>query len=661
MAKMYPPRFPYPKDGGRRAEKQFYEACQNQLDDTWTVLYDVAWHGKRGKRVERGDADFVMMNESFGLFTIEVKGGEKIEVEKGQWYSTPNWSNERVTIKDPFRQVGDSKSVLFNYIKEHAPQVKLQGPFGHLVAFPGHIQEGPMGPNGPRELICDRRDILHLVETLENARRYLKINSQFSDGDIIAIKEKLMLSFALVGPQFFDLKDAVDELERLTEVQLRTFSMLRSESELTVIGGAGTGKTVLAFHKARELANQGLRTLFVCSSDSLANYLIVQLAEDLSNVKTHLYITSHGNFSRWMLYQQFVAKNLGAAAAEKLTRNVKEWPLADDFMRLPLEDLYDLVLQLKITLGAADALIIDEAQLMQAELYDLFIALMNEPKFIFIFGDRQQDWINRKAHLNTSGESLLEKYGSEEPIELMINCRSTNEIVDFSNEFVQKGSNPIGTSGAPVRIEVCESEDWVKLTAAVIHEWVNKYGLDITDITLLVEPDRMYEGIWRNSDVVNQFEANENGLTLHDGFAIDWWSGPHRFYSRSDVNVLTVGKPRITSRVYGVDRENQITNSFESWDAISKSIDQEVFWKHVDKHDRLVEACSYPVVTAKTIRDFQGLESTAVIVVNPVASQDKFLEEMYAMSTRAKALLAVVVNSETALLLNDVGVVSGFT
>ena len=66
MATMYPPRFPYPKDGGRRAEQDFYEACQNQFDDTWTVLYDVAWHGKRLLRVERGDADFVVMNESFG-------------------------------------------------------------------------------------------------------------------------------------------------------------------------------------------------------------------------------------------------------------------------------------------------------------------------------------------------------------------------------------------------------------------------------------------------------------------------------------------------------------------------------------------------------------------------------------------------------------------
>ena len=243
----------------------------------------------------------------------------------------------------------------------------------------------------------------------------------------------------------------------------------------------------------------------------------------------------------------------------------------------------------------------------------------------------------------------------------MINCRSTNEIVDFSNEFVQKGSNPIGTSGAPVRIEVGESEDWVKLSAAVIHEWVNNYGLDITEITLLVEPDRMYEGIWRDLDGVNHFEANENGLTLHDGFAIDWWSGPNWFYSRSDVIGLTARKKHIPSRANDVDLDKQITNPFAFDGKVANSFGEEIFWKQVDKHDRLVEACSYPVVTARTIRDFQGLESTAVIVVNPVFSQDKFLEEMYAMSTRAKALLAVVVNSETALLLNDVGVVSGFT
>jgi hypothetical protein len=461
-----------------------------------------------------------------------------------------------------------------------------------------------------------------------------------------------------VGPQFFDLKDAVDELERLTEVQLRTFSMLRSESELTVIGGAGTGKTVLAFHKARELANQGLRTLFVCSSDSLADYLNVQLAADSDEVRKNLVVTAHHAFFIGFLYRQFIAKNLGLAAAEKFTHEDSQLPLFDDFINLSFEDLHDLVLYVKMHLGATDALIIDEAQLMQAELYELFIALMNEPKIVFIFGDLQQKWTDRRASVNSSGESLLDKYGSKEPIELMINCRSTNEIVEFANVLVQKSSDRIGTSGEPVRIEVGESEDWVKITSAVIHEWINSYGIDITEITLLVEGRRMYEGLWHDIDEVNQFEANGNGLTIHDGFAIDWWSGPGWFDGRSDGSLLTIPKNNTPIRTY-FDLENQITNTFERYtipstkedEGIDKRLD-DFFFKRLDSHYRLVDACSCPIVTARTIQDFQGLESLAVIVVNPTATGAMFREEMYAMSTRARALLAVVVNSETGRLFN---------
>ncbi len=37
MATMHPPRFPYPKEPKRRAEEQFFRACDEQLPDDRNV------------------------------------------------------------------------------------------------------------------------------------------------------------------------------------------------------------------------------------------------------------------------------------------------------------------------------------------------------------------------------------------------------------------------------------------------------------------------------------------------------------------------------------------------------------------------------------------------------------------------------------------------
>jgi len=661
MAKMYPPRFPYPKDGGRRAEKDFYEACQKQLDDTWTVLYDVAWHGKRNNRVERGDADFILMSESFGLLAIEVKGGTKIEIEKGRWYSTPNWSNEKKEIKDPFRQVGESKSVLFDYIKQNVPQVNLKGPFGHLLVFPGHVQNGPIGPNGPRDLICDRNDIKNLAKTLNGAREYLNSGSRLSSNEIIAIKEKLMPSFTLIGPKFFNLKDAVDELGRLTEVQLRTFSMLRGLSKLTVVGGPGTGKTVLAFNKAHELAEQGLSVLYICSSQALAAYLTSLKSSATENVQNNLTIHYTTEFHA-VLYKNFLLNSKKMTLSELPQINDRNFPFHDEYMRLNLDEQLELLKNQIDGDGVYDALVIDEAQVIGPQLYQFAITLLGNSEYIYIFGDRNQNWIWKSALFGLgSGSSLLDVYGSEDAVELSINCRSTKEIVEFSELLSQSSLNSLSASAFPVQIMAVDSEDWVVSTSNIIIEWVKDFGIEINDITLLVEPVRLYEGIWGDKAGYSQFEANEEGITFHDGFAIDWWSGPGWPMGRRRLDLLTQGKSYLP---LGFDEENEIGDSirrsFDPYVAISQSLSEGVWYASWDKHREAIANVEMPIVTARTISNFQGMESKAVIVLNPIPSQERYLAELYAMTTRASVLLAVIVSPASALLLNSLGIISGF-
>ena len=101
MAKMFPEKFPRLDDENRWAENQVFEKFKT-LDDQWAVFYSVAWQSERFGKEGDGEADFVLVHPSHGIFTVEVKGGSLIEIVDGVWYT--NSRNGRKQIKNPFAQ-----------------------------------------------------------------------------------------------------------------------------------------------------------------------------------------------------------------------------------------------------------------------------------------------------------------------------------------------------------------------------------------------------------------------------------------------------------------------------------------------------------------------------------------------------------------------------
>ena len=420
MAKMYPPRFTRSDDRKRNAEKRFFEACRDQLGDDWTVLYEVSWFGRRNQGNERGDADFLLMHPEMGIFCVELKGGQEIFVKSNEWFTIPYGKTEPVKIKDPFLQAAESKSVLWEYIRKIVPDIKLSGAFGHFVVFPGAEISGDLSPSARRSLICDRNDMQNLLATITRISNTFGQRLKLTEENISIIRNTLLPDVVLVSQMQNSLNQAAETLEQLTEQQLVAFEMLRNQKEFVVIGGAGTGKTVLAFNRACALALQGAETLFLCHSTAAARHL-----RDLVDPRLD---ENLGIFS----LDEFVSEVMESTGWKKTIfedENIES--IESSFLEKALEKHLFF-----------DALIVDEAQNIPREFIELLTTILPNvgTRYIYIFGDSRQNTLRVKR-------SALTFFSPVQPFLLEINCRNSSEIAIAAGAVFNEKTNSIGSHG----------------------------------------------------------------------------------------------------------------------------------------------------------------------------------------------------------------------
>lgn len=424
MAKIYPPRFPHVGDKLRNAERVFFDACVSQLDDSWTVLYEVQWFGRRNQGNERGDADFLLMNSKYGIFCVEVKGGQQIFVKDNQWYSIPRGLTEAVKIRDPFVQAADSKSVLWSFLKERIPGIQLSGALGHFVVFPGVSIKNDLSLTARKSLTCDRDSLKKLPETIAKISDVTGNKNLITDFQIEQIRKTIFPDFELISSAINRLDDAQNFIDELTAQQLEAFSMLNSWREFRILGGAGTGKTTLAFHRAKAMAAQGAKILFLCSSSSSAKFLRSLLD---TGIYARLTVESAEDFFNQVLPTNADNSEIVSGTNNKTLKMLTIHHFVTAYLPFPERDipLQDAFVDAAIISGLVfDGLIIDEGQNISLQTVELLTNLIPNrgTRYVYIFGDRKQNIFNIQ-------KSALDFDTQNPELELTVNCRSTAEIV----------------------------------------------------------------------------------------------------------------------------------------------------------------------------------------------------------------------------------------
>jgi len=490
---------------GRRAERHVHDLLRAALPAEYVLLPNVSWVVRDHGTDREGEADLVIAHADRGFLTIEVKAGRITRDSLGRW-----WAGGRPLDRAPFRQAADSHHSLVAKLRElPAWPAGLDPIAGHAVAFPNAelASLGPavhfVGPDADPELILDKT--LLSPEGPRNARLRAWVDRCFElwaggARGAPGAKGIELLSATITSPLELrsllrsEIADGDREVVRLTDDQLYTLNMLRGVRRAAVVGGAGTGKTILAMAKAGQLANEGFQTLLVCFNSALAH----ALADETREVAART-----GRLDVSTFHQ--LAEDLGREAG---TLPPKPEPATPEWFEATLPAGLDAAIGV---LGPRyHAIVVDEGQDFDVGWLASLEGLLHggSEDVLYVFHDPAQS-IFRDDQI---GELGLTDY----PLDL--NCRNPQPIHALCAPLAMGGlsSEARRSDGrAPEFIRAETDEETIEALRVVLHRLVTDEHVAPGSIAVLTGFGLEHSPVWRHRRYGNQ--VLWNGAVGDDG------------------------------------------------------------------------------------------------------------------------------------------------
>lgn len=232
--------------------------------------------------VKDHEADLVVLMPDLGCLVLEIKGGS-VWCDAGKWWSRSGGEERRV---QPVDQARDGKYAIRSYVEadlrwgSRARIAWAHGVVTPYSSFPADFA----APDLPRWSLHDRKDQADLASRVkENVRRSAHGQPAPTADDVQLMAEILTGRTHTTYDTNAEAEERAAAADRLTLEQATILRVTRLINRIEVRGGAGSGKTVLALHQAKELTRGVVdrppqRVALLCYSIGLAEHFKRQTA-----------------------------------------------------------------------------------------------------------------------------------------------------------------------------------------------------------------------------------------------------------------------------------------------------------------------------------------------------------------------------------------------
>jgi len=440
MAKMIPAELPVQTKSD--AEKRLFHVLRDKLSDHYTVFhsFDLLTKNRFGQFME-GEIDFLIFNPQSGFLVLEAKDGAiRYDGALGLWYQ-----NEKVLKLSPFKQVEAAKYKLGGYFRKYLTR-PVTCTFAHAVCFPDVYSEIKHLPSGASADICiTGAQIDNIAQIIPSIMASFQTpdDQPPSQSDLYYIQEILMPQFVLGTGLLDRIGQAEQVFLRLTETQCQTLYFINNYHQAIIEGCAGSGKTLMAIKKARELALAGNRVLLLAYNILLGERLAAAVS-DLPNVTADN-------------YHHFCLNRLSEAGMAPENVN------STDYYQQQIPEAFAQLIQSNPI--KYDAVIVDEGQDFQVEYWLTITEMVKNDEYFYIFYDPDQ---------NLWGVELDFPI-KQKPFVLNENCRNTRIIFDQLKPLTrsQMSLSPDAPPGDPVIVSTISNPvERRKKLGKILHDLV---------------------------------------------------------------------------------------------------------------------------------------------------------------------------------------------
>lgn len=260
---------------GSDGEIQVYQALQ-QLSDGYVVFHSFRWLGESGQYRSEGEGDFIIFHPTKGILSIEVKSGG-IGYEEGSWIQINRRNNSKKRI-NPLGQAAETQYRIQRILRQHFPYDCPM--IGRAAWFTSVAMDSKLRlpAEAVPEIILDQLSLAHPEEALDKVYAYWKDHlgrsfTPLKPPEFKALIQTLMPSFRIAETISSSSRETKTSYVQLTNQQFSILRFLQEQRTAAIYGPAGTGKTMLAVEKARMLASQGKKVLYLCFNEFLLQYL----------------------------------------------------------------------------------------------------------------------------------------------------------------------------------------------------------------------------------------------------------------------------------------------------------------------------------------------------------------------------------------------------